>query len=311
MKRQNQREGLNMSVGDSALKAKNHLSVTVIGLGPMGKAIVNVLLDNGYRVTVWNRTSNKADEFLAKGALKASTVSEAVTSNELIILSLTDYQAMYAILEPISEQLSGKVIVNLSSDTPNKVREASKWLAEHNARHLTGGVLASPPGIGNKESITLYSGPREIFEAQKNILDVLTSTSYKGEDPGLAMLYYQIQIDVFWTALLSYLHSVTVAKANGISAQQLLPYVSDILSSLPRLLEFYTPRIDGGMHRGDVEKLAMGLASVEHVVQTSIEAGIDASLPAAVRDVFKRGVSNGHAGDSFTSLVEMFKKSAV
>ena len=77
---------------------------------------------------------------------------------------------MYAILEPISEQLSGKVIVNLSSETPEKVREASKWLADRNARHLTGGVLASPPGIGNTEFVTLYSGPKDIFEAHKNTL---------------------------------------------------------------------------------------------------------------------------------------------
>ena len=121
------------------------------------------------------------------------------------------------------------------------------------------------------------------------------------------MLYYQIQIDVFWTAMLSYLHALAVAGANGITAEQFLPYVSDTLSSLPMLLEFYTSRIDAGKHQGDVEKLAMGMASIEHVVQTSKEAGIDASLPAAVLEVFKRGVDNGHANDSFTSLIEMFK----
>ncbi len=103
-----------------------------------------------------------------KGATRVSTANEAITSNELVILSLTDYDAMYTILEPISEQLSGKVFVNLSSDTPETVGEASMWLAERKAWHLTGGVLASPSGIGNPESVTLYSGPREIFEAQKN-----------------------------------------------------------------------------------------------------------------------------------------------
>ncbi|MBX4148164.1 MULTISPECIES: NAD(P)-binding domain-containing protein [Paenibacillus] len=313
MKTNNERENINKSVriGTEKDNGKDS-SVTVIGLGPMGRAIASVYLDNDYRVTVWNRTSSKADELLAKGATKAPTVKEAVASNKLIIISLTDYNAMYAILEPISEYLSGKVIVNLSSDTPDKVREASKWLAERNARHLTGGVLASPPGIGNTtESVTLYSGPREIFESQKKFLDVLTGTDYKGEDAGLAMLYYQIQIDVFWTTMLSYLHAVAIAGANGITAEQFLPYISDTLSSLPKLLEFYTYRIDTGKHHGDVEKLAMGLASVEHVVQTSKEAGIDPSLPTAVLEVFKRGVAKGHAGDSFTSLIEMFKESVV
>jgi 3-hydroxyisobutyrate dehydrogenase-like beta-hydroxyacid dehydrogenase len=53
------------------------------------------------------------------------------------------------------------------------------------------------------------------------------------------------------------------------------------------------------------------VASVEHVVHTTKDAGIDTSLPAAVLEVFKRGMANGHAGDSFTSLIESFKKDAM
>lgn len=298
------------SVGDGKASG-NRSPVTIIGLGPMGKTMAGVFLDRGHEVTVWNRTASKADELVAKGVIRASTINEALAANELIILSLTDYDAMYAILEPASEILSGKVLVNLSSDSPKKVREASMWLAERGAWHLTGGVLASPSGIGNKESVTLYSGPREVFEAQKNILEVLTSTDYKGEDPGLAMLYYQIQIDVFWTAMLSYLHAVAVARVNGITAEQFLPYVSDILSSLPKVLEFYTPRLDAGEHPGDVDRLAMGFASVEHVFHTTKEAGVDTSLPSAVLEIFKRGMINGHSEDSFTSLIEIFMKSEI
>ncbi|XEC92509.1 NAD(P)-dependent oxidoreductase [Paenibacillus tarimensis] len=298
----------NESTGD--VKAGgNRSSVTVIGLGPMGKAMVIAFLNRGYKVTVWNRTSSKVDELVTKGAIRASSVNEALASNELVILSLTDYDAMYAILESVSEKLYGKVIVNLSSGTPEKVREAAKWLTEHRAWHLTGGVLASPSEIGNRESITLYSGPSDIFEVHRKTLEVLTGIDYKGEDPGLAMLYYQIQIDVFWTAMLSYLHALAVASANGITAEQFLPYVSEILYTLPKLLEFYTPRIDTGMYHGDVEKLAMGLASIKHVVHTSKEAGVDTSLPTAVLDVFKRGIASGRADESFTSLIEIFKQS--
>ncbi|MET3293221.1 UNVERIFIED_CONTAM: hypothetical protein ABID98_005944 [Brevibacillus sp. OAP136] len=55
----------------------------------------------------------------------------------------------------------------------------------------------------------------------------------------------------------------------------------------------------------------MGFASVEHVVHTTEDARIDNALPAAVLEVFKRGMESGHARDSFTSLIEIFKKSNV
>lgn len=286
-------------------------SVTVIGLGPMGQAMAGAFLERGYMVTVWNRTPGKADELVGKGAVRASTVNEALAANELVILSLTDYDVMYAILEPAAEQLSGKVFVNLSSDTPQKARQAAKWLAERGARHLTGGVQVPPSGIGKPESSTYYSGSREVFDAHRNTLEVITSTDYRGEDPGLAMLYYQIQMDIFWTSMLSYLHALAVANANGITAEQFLPYASATLSSLPGFVEFYTSRLDAGKHPGDVDRLAMGFASVEHVVHTTEDAGIDIALPAAVLKVFQRGMENGHAGDSFTSLIDIFKKTAV
>jgi len=43
-------------------------SVTVLGLGPMGQALTDALLDANYRTTVWNRTESKADAVRARGA---------------------------------------------------------------------------------------------------------------------------------------------------------------------------------------------------------------------------------------------------
>ncbi|NYI05856.1 NAD(P)-dependent oxidoreductase [Allostreptomyces psammosilenae] len=284
--------------------------VTVIGLGPMGRAMVDAFLTAGHPVTVWNRTASRADDLVARGATRAATVREALLANELVVLSLTDYDAMYAILEPATDALAGRVLVNLSSDTPARSRAGAEWAAGHGARYLTGGVQVPPSGIGSPESSTFYSGPKEVFEAHQATLRVLTGTDYRGEDPGLAPLYYQIGMDMFWTALTSWVHAVAVARANGISAADLLPQATETLGGLPQFLEFYTPRIDAGEHPGDVDRLAMGVASIEHVVHTAEDSGVDPSLPAAVLEVFRRGAEAGHGGDSLTSLVEVFGRKA-
>ncbi|MFC8080373.1 NAD(P)-dependent oxidoreductase [Streptomyces sp. NPDC057307] len=285
-------------------------SITVVGLGPMGRAMAGTFLDGGHDVTVWNRTRSRADGLVARGATLATTPAEALSAGEFVVLSLTDLDAMYAALGSATDALPGRTLVNLSSDTPDKARAAATWAAGHGARYLTGGVSSPPAGIGSQDSVTFYSGPKEVFEDSREVLEVLTSTDYRGEDPGLAALYYQLQMGVFWTTSLAFLHSLAVAEAHGIKAAELLPYVSETARTMPDFFSFYAPRIDAGEHPGDVDRLAMGVASVDHVVHTSKDAGVDASLPEAVLAIFERGIAAGHADDSFTSLIESFRAPA-
>lgn len=132
------------------------MSVTVIGLGPMGRAMSAVLLRAGHPVTVWNRTPGR----IVAGATVAGTPAAAVQAGDLIILSLTDYRAMYDILGPVAGLLAGKVLVNLSSDTPDGSREAAAWAAGHGADFVSGGVMVPPPAVGNPGAYVFCSGPQ-------------------------------------------------------------------------------------------------------------------------------------------------------
>ncbi|CAL9483046.1 NAD(P)-dependent oxidoreductase [Streptomyces sp. enrichment culture] len=284
--------------------------VTVIGLGPMGSAMAGAFLDRGHAVTVWNRTASRADALVERGARLAGTVDEALSAAGLIVLSLTDYDAMYAVLggaDPAA--LRGRVLVNLTSDTPDRAREAAAWAAERGAVQLTGGVLTPPSGIGDPASTTLYSGPREAFDAHRATLEALTAADHRGEEPGLAALLYQLNMVMFWTALSGYWQALALAGAHGLTASDLRPLALEALD-LRKFVEFYTPRLDAGDHRGDVDRIAMGLASAEHVVHTVAGAGVDTALPEAVAALFRRAVEAGHGADSATRLVEVLAKPA-
>ncbi|MFD9408942.1 NAD(P)-dependent oxidoreductase [Streptomyces sp. NPDC059989] len=285
-------------------------SVTVIGLGPMGQAMVEAFLAQGHQVTLWNRTASRADALVAKGAVLANSVEEAVQANELLILSLTDYDVMYGVLDPASGVLAGRVVVNLSSDTPEKTRAGSRWITERGAVHITGGVTVPPSGIGHAESKTFYSGPLAAFEKHKATLEVLTSTDFRGEEPGLAALMYQIGMAMFWPSMVSFWQAIALAEANGLKAADILSHANDTFAAMPNFLGFYASRIDAGNHEGDVDRLAMGLASVEHVKHTIGDAGVDTSFQAAVVELFRRGIEAGHENDSFSSLLEILKKPA-
>jgi 3-hydroxyisobutyrate dehydrogenase-like beta-hydroxyacid dehydrogenase len=58
--------------------------IAVIGLGIMGHGIADNFLKNKYEVVVWNRSRDKADDLIAKGAKLASTPNEAAHNADII-----------------------------------------------------------------------------------------------------------------------------------------------------------------------------------------------------------------------------------
>jgi len=52
--------------------------VSVIGMGTMGSTLARLLLSNRYRVTVWNRTTAKAEPLVRQGVILAPGAASAV-----------------------------------------------------------------------------------------------------------------------------------------------------------------------------------------------------------------------------------------
>ncbi len=66
------------------------MTVGVIGLGLMGSAFASNLLSRGYMVHVYNRTKQKAEPLIAKGAILHLSVKDLASSVDIVLTSLTD-----------------------------------------------------------------------------------------------------------------------------------------------------------------------------------------------------------------------------
>ncbi|EID56462.1 NAD(P)-dependent oxidoreductase [Saccharomonospora xinjiangensis] len=282
--------------------------VTVIGLGPMGQAMTTALLGAGHPVTVWNRTASRADAVVAKGATRAATVADALAASEIVLLSLTDYQAMDDILSTATDSLAGKLIVNLSSDTPQRTVEAARWLSDHGARLLVGGVMVSEELVGTEQSYVFYSGPRDSFDAHEATLAVLGRPDYRGEDHALAQLYYQAQLDIFLTSLAAYLHATALLKAAGVPEPTFAPYATEMFDMVSYFLRGIAEQLERGDYPGDGASVTMMGATADHIVGASDAAGIDATLPRAVQSYYHRAIAAGHGGNGWPSLYEVIRK---
>jgi 3-hydroxyisobutyrate dehydrogenase-like beta-hydroxyacid dehydrogenase len=289
---------------------ENAAPVTVIGLGPMGQAMVRKFLAAGHPTTVWNRTPSRADALVEAGAARAASPADAVAASELVVLSLTDYQAMYDILGGASHVLAGRVVANLSSDSPERTREAATWLAERGAQLLAGGVMVPAPMVGEEGAYIFYSGPRAAFDAHEPTLRVLGRPDYRGADPALAQLFYQALLAVFLTTLAAELQAAALVGSAGVSAKELAPYVKDTIGLAAEFAEETARDVDARSYPGDLSTATMMGATAAHIVAASADAGLDTVLPEAVKSLYDRAIAAGHGPDNWTSLYEVVTRRA-
>src|SRR2546423_13535017 len=65
-------------------------AIAVLGTGRMGAPIARNLLAAGFRVSVWNRTAERAAPLAADGARQSSSPAEAVEGADLVLTMLAD-----------------------------------------------------------------------------------------------------------------------------------------------------------------------------------------------------------------------------
>ncbi|MFE9861035.1 NAD(P)-dependent oxidoreductase [Streptomyces sp. NPDC005780] len=287
-------------------------SVTVIGLGPMGRAITRTLLAAGHPVTVWNRTAARADGVVTDGATRAATPGEAVEASDLVILSLTDYPAMYDILDGCTASLTDRTLVNLSSDTPDRTREAAAWATGHGAAFLSGGVMVPAPMVGTEAAHAYYSGSEKVLERHLATLTLLGTPKYLGEDPGLAQMMYQAQLTVFLTTLSALMHATAMLGTAGLTAAEALPELLSSADSIGAILrageEHPGTALDAGEHPGDLSTITMMGATADHIVETSTSLGLDLALPLAVQAHYRGAIENGHGSDNWTRIIDGIRR---
>lgn len=284
-------------------------SVTLIGLGPMGQAMVRTLLDAGHAVTVWNRTPGRAADVVAAGARLAGSPREAVAASDLVVLSLTDHQAMYEVLGEATAELAGRTLANLGSDTPTATRDAATWARQHGASFLTGGVMVPAPMLGTDRSYVFYSGDEEAFAAHRSTLAHLGQPRFLGSDPGRAQLMYQAHLDVFLTTLSGLAHATALVGTAGISAAEFLPEVMELFHAIPDMIApdgiaGLGARIDADDHPGEGSNVTMMGATADHVHAASTSVGIDTALPRAVQEHYRRAIAGGGGADGWTRIID-------
>ncbi|WP_018654192.1 NAD(P)-dependent oxidoreductase [Actinomadura flavalba] len=281
--------------------------VTVLGLGPMGRALAGAFLDAGHPTTVWNRTPGKDADLVARGATGAATAAEAVAASPLVVLCVLDYAAGTAIAASAADALKGRTLVHLTADTPERARTMAAWAADHGIAYLDGAIMSPTVTIGGSDAVVLYSGPEDVHAAHRDTLAALGGTqTFLGTEPGRAAAHDLALLDAWWLSVAAFAHAFALAKAEDIRGRDFAPFAQGITALLPEIVTYFGDAADSGFHDGADATLGSAAASLDHILETSASHGLDSSLLRAAKSAFDRAVAAGHADEGISRLIPTY-----
>jgi 3-hydroxyisobutyrate dehydrogenase len=166
---------------------KKKPTLGLIGIGLMGHPIAVNFLAAGYTLNVWNRTTDKCHSLVAAGAHFQATVGQLTESSDIILLCLSDTDAVKSILWDNSGILSHgnhtKQLIDLSSIDPEVTVQLADALKEKTDMTwvdapVSGGVSGAQQG-----TLAIMAGgtPAAIKTAQNILKPLYSQFTHMGE----------------------------------------------------------------------------------------------------------------------------------
>lgn len=153
------------------------MKIGFIGLGLMGTRMANNLLDKNYELIVYNRTKEKAESLIKKGAVLAESPAEVGQETNMIITMLANPEAVSKVAfgeNGFLYQLEQKSIwIDCSTINPASSLQNAEKANGMNIRFLDAPVAGTILPAERGELTFFVGGDKKDFDEVKPVLDIM------------------------------------------------------------------------------------------------------------------------------------------
>ena len=266
--------------------------IGLIGLGLMGQPMGMNLLKAGYPLTVWNRTTSRANELVAMGAKLAMSPKELAANSDVLITMVSDPPAIESVLwggdgrdsGALAALRPGTLYIDSSTISPVLARKIASVCAERKVGFLDAPVTGGDWGAKKGELVFMVGGDAQTLKEAEPILGVMGKRWFHlgpngaGQTIKLAMnMILALQVDALAEAL-------ALVTKSGLSGEGLIEVMQ---ASMARsgVLDVKAPNLVKGEYKPSFP-LRLMHKDLSLALELANQIGVALPATAAAREIY-------------------------
>jgi 3-hydroxyisobutyrate dehydrogenase-like beta-hydroxyacid dehydrogenase len=284
-------------------------AVGFIGVGIMGGAIAERLMEKGYAVLAYDKNPQILDGVCAKGAERAESVRDVADRAEVVFACLPTPEISKAVATGPDGVAGGSAVKfymelsTLGGDTAIALAEA---LNEKGIVYIDGTVVGPVFSVKAGTLGLLAAGPKDAFERVRMICESFAGrTFYLGERIGTAQVAKVVANAVSYAGLYASFEAVAVGLKAGIDIESLIGIINQGSGANFHTQKIFPAYIIPGRFEG-TGAVEIGVKDVKLFLAEASRLNAETPMAKSVSELSVRAAESGPPGRDTMTLFHFF-----
>jgi 3-hydroxyisobutyrate dehydrogenase-like beta-hydroxyacid dehydrogenase len=164
-----------------------NLDLGFVGVGRMGGLMAPRLLDQGYKVTVFDKSAGAVEKLRELGAIAAASAEEVADAADTVFLSLPTPDIVQNVATgALANGKRVKTVIDVSTTGPKVASAVARELEKHGVTYVDAPVSGGLKGAREGTLAVMVACPKPTFELIRPVMEILGRVFFVGEGAGQA-----------------------------------------------------------------------------------------------------------------------------
>jgi 3-hydroxyisobutyrate dehydrogenase len=284
--------------------------IAFFGLGAMGSGMVRRLLGAGFPVTIYNRSAEKAEAFVAEGATVAKSPYDAAGKADVVISMVADDAASRGMWlgenGALSSVARGAILIESSTLSVEWIRALAGEAAARGCELLDAPVTGSKPQAAAGELNFLVGGVAEALERARPVLQAMSRSIVHLGPTGSGAMLKLINNFLCGVQIASLAEGMALIEHSGLDRATALEVLTGGAPGSP-LVKAISGRMTAREYLPPNFQLKLMAKDLAYAGAELTREGLENVTAAAALKVFQQAIARGDGERDLSAVVEQFR----